>query len=165
VNPLRGGWVILVTVIAAMGLAATRAPMGSPDWLQWVRPHWTLAVFFFWTLAARERIGVFSAWVAGLFLDALLAKPLGLSAICLAFAVYLAQRFHDRLHMYSLAQRTLAMLAVAVVVVFVDRTVTTVVLGVDWWTPSLILPALTTALVYPVLSYALTAVQAGFRVR
>ena len=164
-NPLRGGWVILVTVIAAMALAIVRAPLAAPDWLQWLRPDWVLAVFFFWAIAAPQRVGVVTAWITGLVLDALLAAPLGLGGICLALSTYGVLRVRNRLHMYSLVQQTAVLLAVALVVHVVNRSVLAYVRDVDWWTLALVAPALATALVYPLLALVLGALARRFRVQ
>jgi len=54
-SPLHGGWLILVSLVAAMVLAVARVE-GGPDWLAWLRPDWAVAVLFFWGVAGnRER--------------------------------------------------------------------------------------------------------------
>lgn len=148
-----------------MALAAARLPDNTPDWLGWWRPDWVLAVFFFWALAAPERVGIISAWIAGLFLDAILGTPLGLNGICLALATYLAQRFASRLVMFSLLQRTLAVVVLVEGAQVIHRSVLTVVYDVDWLTPALFGPALATGVVYPVISLGLQALAGRFPVR
>ncbi len=148
-----------------MALAAARLPGTVPDWLAWWRPDWVLAVFFFWAVAVPERVGIVSAWIAGLFLDAILGTPLGLSSICLALATYLVRRFNSRLVMFSLLQRTLAVLVLAETGQFIHRSVLTIIHDVDWLTPALYAPALATAVVYPVISLGLGALTIRLPVR
>ena len=152
-------------MLVALALAAARAPADAPEWLGWWRPDWTLAVFFFWAVAAPERIGTFCAWIAGLFLDAILGTPLGLNGICLALATYLARRFNSRLVMFSLLQRTLAVLVLAEAAQVMHRSVLTIVHDVDWLTPALYAPAVATAVVYPAISLGLEALNVRFVVR
>ena len=142
-----------------MALAAARPPANVPEWLGWWRPDWVLAAFFFWAVAAPERIGIISAWIAGLFLDAILGTPLGLSGICLALATYLARRFNSRLVMFSLLQRTLVVLVLAEAAQVIHRSVLTVVHDVDWLTPALFAPAVATAVVYPAISLGLARIS------
>ena len=156
---------IFLTVLVAMALAAARPPFDAPDWLGWWRPDWVLAVFFFWAVAMPDRVGIVSAWIAGLFVDAILGTPLGLSGICLALAIYLVKRFNSRLVMFTLLQRTLAVLLLAEAAQVIHRSVLTFVHDVDWLTPALFGPALATAVVYPAISLGLEALTVRFPVR
>lgn len=156
---------IFLTVLVAMALAAARPPFSAPDWLGWWRPDWALAVFFFWTVATPDRVGIVSAWIAGLFVDAILGTPLGLSGICLALATYVGKRFNGRLVMFSLLQRTLVVLVLAEAVQLIHRSVLTLIHDVDWLTPALFAPALATAVVYPAISLGLEALTARYPVR
>ncbi|MYD97147.1 MAG: rod shape-determining protein MreD [Gammaproteobacteria bacterium] len=148
-----------------MALAAARLPFDAPDWLGWCRPDWVLAVFFFWAVATPDRVGIVSAWIAGLFVDAIIGTPLGLSGFCLALATYLAKRFNGRLVMFSLLQRTLAVLVLAEAVQLIHRSVLTFIHGVDWLTPALFGPALATAVVYPAISLGFVALTVRYPVR
>lgn len=156
---------IFLTVLVAMALAVARAPFNAPDWLGWWRPDWVLAVFFFWAVATPDRVGIISAWIGGLFVDAILGTPLGLGGICLALATYLAKRFNGRLVMFSLLQRTLAVVVLAEAVQLIHRSVLSLIHDVDWLTPALFGPALATAVVYPAISLGLEALTVRHPVR
>ncbi len=102
---MRGGWVILLSLLAAMLLGVVRLPEDWPSWLGWLRPQWILLVLFFWVMELPERIGLVSAWILGLLVDALVGEPLGLNGILLAGVTFVTWRFFERLRMYSALQQ------------------------------------------------------------
>ena len=160
-NPLQGGWLIAVSLVGAMILAVARVGAG-PDWLAWFRPDWAVAVMFYWGAAAPSRVGPMSAWIAGLFFDVLVAGPLGLTGICLAFATYVAKRFEERLRFYSWIQQMAVVLVMAALVQLMKRT-TLLFMDAEWSTWAVLGPTVTTALVYPLVALLLGA--ASVRVR
>ncbi|MDE0038641.1 MAG: rod shape-determining protein MreD [Gammaproteobacteria bacterium] len=153
-SPLHGGWLILVSLVAAMVLAVARVE-GGPDWLAWLRPDWAVAVLFFWGVAAPSRVGPMSAWVVGLFFDVLVAGPLGLTGICLAFATYIAKRFEERLSLYTVWQQVAVVFGIAAVIQLIKRTAL-FLLDIEWSTWAVLGPTLTTALVYPLVALLLS---------
>ena len=162
-NPLQGGWLILLSLVGAMVLAVVRVEAG-PDWLLWFRPDWAVAVMFYWGVCAPSRVGPLSAWIAGLFFDVLVAGPLGLTGICLAFATYVAKRFHERLSLYTPWQQMAAVLVIGAVVQLVKRAAL-VMLDIDWSVWAVVGPTLTTALIYPVVAFGLSIAARRVRVR
>ena len=104
-NPFRGGWVVLMSLLVAMLLAVSHLPESWPDWLGWWRPSWILLVLFFWVMELPERIGLVASWVLGVLVDALLHQPLGLNGFLFAATTYIAWRFFERLRMYSIVQQ------------------------------------------------------------
>jgi rod shape-determining protein MreD len=104
-NPTRGGWLILLTVAAAMVLAVVHVPETWPQWLGWLRPAWVAMVIFYWVMELPHRIGLIAAWMIGALVDVLQADPLGLNGVILAAITYVAWRFYERLRMYSVVQQ------------------------------------------------------------
>ncbi|MCE2460377.1 MAG: rod shape-determining protein MreD [Pseudomonadales bacterium] len=153
-NPFRGGWLILVSLVCAMVLVVGRVD-AAPDWLAWLRPDWAVAVMFYWGVAAPSRVGPMSAWVVGLFFDVLVAGPLGLTGICLAFATYIAKRFEERLSLYTVWQQMAVVLVVTAIIQVIERTAL-FMLDTEWSTWAVLGTTLTTALVYPVVALLLT---------
>ena len=162
-NPLHGGWLVLASVVGAMILTVLRLEVG-PDWLAWLRPDWAVAVMFYWGIAAPSRVGPMSAWIVGLFFDVLVAGPLGLTGICLAFATYIAKRFEERLSLYPWLQQMAVVLGIAVLVQLVRRT-TLLLLDTEWSTWAVIGPSVTTALVYPAVAFLLAAAAQRVRLK
>lgn len=162
-SPLHGGWLILVSLFGAMVLAVARVE-GGPDWLAWLRPDWAVAVLFFWGVTAPTRVGPMSAWIVGLFFDVLVAGPLGLTGICLAFATYIARRFEERLSLYTVWQQVAVVFCIAAVIQLVKRTVL-FLLDIEWSTWAVLGPTLTTALVYPLVALLLSLAARRVQVR
>jgi rod shape-determining protein MreD len=104
-NPMAGGWLILLSLAVAMLLAVVHLPETLPDWLGWLRPVWVALVLFYWVMELPHRIGLIAAWIVGLFVDVLQADPLGLNGALLAAITYFGWRFYERLRMYALLQQ------------------------------------------------------------
>jgi rod shape-determining protein MreD len=104
-NPLAGGWLILLSLAVAMLLAVVHLPETLPDWLGWLRPVWVALVLFYWVMELPHRIGLIAAWIVGLFVDVLQADPLGLNGALLAAITFFGWRFYERLRMYALLQQ------------------------------------------------------------
>ena len=112
-NPTRGGWLILTSILLAMVLAVVHLPETLPAWLGWLRPQWLLLVLFFWVVELPDRIGLIAAWIIGVFYDALVGTPLGLNGAIFASVTYVAWRFYERLRMYSVIQQCLVVFLLA----------------------------------------------------
>jgi rod shape-determining protein MreD len=61
------------------------------------RPLWLPLVTGYWCLAAPRRMGVFTAWAAGLLADAAMASPFGEHALALSVFAYMMSRYHLRI--------------------------------------------------------------------
>lgn len=147
-NLTRGGWLILLTLTAAFLLTIARAPLGSPEWIGWLRPGWIVLVVFYWAMYVPHRVGLVSTWCMGFFADILFADPLGLNGAILATVTFATWRFHERLRMYAVIQQA----GVAGALVLLSEG--TRRLAHDQpgsWLPITVLPAVTSMLVWPVL--------------
>jgi len=101
-------WVILLTFFIAYLLAIV--PM--PVWAMNFRPEWVALVLIYWVMALPYRIGIGSAWVAGLLMDILEGSILGLNALVFALLAYITLSLHKRLRMFSALQQSGLILAV-----------------------------------------------------
>lgn len=103
-KPVSGGMVIIISVVIAMGLSLLPLPsslaVNNPDWL--------LLCLVYWALALPERVGVISAWLAGLVMDALTAHLLGQHAMAYALVIYLCIRIHRRMRLYPTVQQSIS---------------------------------------------------------
>lgn len=162
-NPLHGGWLIAATLLLALALSAFSLPAGSWQWLSWLAPAWGLALFFFWSIAAPSRVGMFSAWCLGLLFDTLHGGtyPFGIHGIGFAFAVFVATQLGERLRLYNAGQRTLVLLAVAAVVQACTAVVRAALLDRPFsWL--VFAPAVVTAALYPLLESILRPLASRF---
>lgn len=159
----RGGWLILLTLVGAFVLTAFRLPMDWPDWLGWLHPDWALLAILFWALAAPQRIGPISAWIAGLFLDVLCADPLGLNALLLALTTHFAAHHRDRLWMYGVVQQCLLVFLI-VALAELARQIGQSIAAVPRWTWLSLLPAAVSATLWLLLHRTLGRLKEAFSV-
>ena len=92
----RGGWVIVISVVAALMLVIV--PL--PDWAVSYRPEWVLLVLVYWCLAAPTRVGVGVSWLAGLCVDVLTGSLLGEHGLGYALVAFLVVKLHQRIRVY-----------------------------------------------------------------
>lgn len=162
-NPTQGGWLILLTVAAAMVLAVVHVPETWPQWLGWLRPAWVALVIFYWVMELPHRIGLIAAWVIGLLVDVLQAEPLGLNGVLLAGITYVAWRFYERLRMYSVVQQC----GVVFLLVLGSELIRLLVLDLvanRGWSWGVLLPALISMLLWPFVAVLLGRLRLQFRV-
>lgn len=100
----RGGWVILSSFIIALLLDS--APL--PGWADRFRPDWPALVLLYWCMALPHRVGIGSAWLLGLVVDALKGALIGQNALGLAIIAYLTIRTHRRIRVFPLWQQALS---------------------------------------------------------
>lgn len=161
-NPFRGGWLILLSLFAAMILAVVHLPETWPQWLGWIRPNWLILVLFFWVVQLPGRIGLVAAWIVGLLVDALVAAPLGLNAFIFAGVTYVAWRFFERLRMYSILQQCSVVFMMVLAAECFELVIQ--VASSSGWSPKVILAPLMSMLVWPFLYIVLDRLRAGVRV-
>ena len=99
----RGTWAVWVSLLIALFL--TILPM--PAWMDDFRPPWVVLTLIFWSLTLPERVGVFSAFAAGLTLDVTTGALLGHHALGFSVVAYLAVELHQRVRTFPLWQQTL----------------------------------------------------------
>ncbi len=102
----HGSWFILLTVISASLLGI----MPLPEWLEIWRPEWIALVVVYWVIALPHRIGLFTAWTVGFFVDVLEGSLLGLNAIALTLIAYVALSLYQRLRMFTPLQQSTTIL-------------------------------------------------------
>ena len=162
-NLANGGWLILLTLVIALVLAAAHLPETFPQWLGWLRPMWVTLVIFFWVLELPHRIGLISAWVVGLLVDVLHADPLGLNGLILAGVTYFTWKFYERLRMYSVLQQCTVVFFLVTVGEFVRVLVQDLMFdrGLSWG-PFVV--ATSSALLWPFAYLILLRLRQQFRV-
>ena len=75
-----------------------------------LNPDWVLLVLIYWTLAMPERIGVFNAWLLGVFVDVLTGRLIGMHGLTYALVSYACLKLHKRLRHYPIPQQSLFIL-------------------------------------------------------
>lgn len=156
---VRRTFIIGVSLIVAMML--TILPL--PEWAVWLRPQWVLLVVLYWCLALPERMSVGIAWFVGLLLDVLLGTLLGQHALALAVAAYFVVKFHPRIRLFPIWQKTLIIFFLSLIYLSLLYWVQGL-MGIlpkrwDFW-----MPALTSALLWPWVFIILRDLRRRFNV-
>ena len=159
-NKHHGGWIIIGTFV----LAALFTVLPLPDWLEAYRPEWVALVVIYWVMALPDRIGLFTAWIAGFFMDVLEGSLLGLNALALALVAYLALSLYQRMRMFSAVQQSSTIL----ILVGIHQLLSFWVLTANSQNtaPNLIfmISALSSAIIWPFIFLALRYIRRSFQV-
>ena len=154
-----GQLVIALSVLAALWLSIVRLP----EWAQAGRPEVVAMVVLYWVIALPNRIGIGFAWGVGLLQDIVEGTALGQHAFALAVVVYLALILYQRLRMFTPLQQA------AVIFIFIGLNQLLChwvqsLAGMDSQNLLFLLPALISALLWPLLSVFLRLMQRAYYV-
>ncbi|AHE97324.1 rod shape-determining protein MreD [Thioalkalivibrio paradoxus] len=95
-----------VAISLLVALALTIVPL--PDAIATTRPEWVLLVLIYWGMAFPRRVGIVTAFVAGLFLDVLQNQLLGQNALSLAVAMFIVLQIYPRMRVFPVWQQSVA---------------------------------------------------------
>ncbi|HBX73133.1 MAG TPA: rod shape-determining protein MreD [Halieaceae bacterium] len=158
-----GNGVVFTVVVASFLVAALLAVVPLPEWLQWARPEWVALTLLYWCLALPHRVGIFTALLLGVLVDALEGAVLGQNAFSLTVLALCALLVYQRLRVFSLWQQC----GVVFVVIGLHQLI-------GQWVQNLegagarsllfLLPALSSALLWPVVLQVLRSVRRYYRI-
>jgi rod shape-determining protein MreD len=157
----HGIWVIVLSFLVAYLLAI----VPFPEWAMNYRPEWVPMVLIYWVMALPYRMGIGSAWVAGIMLDILEGSVLGLNAVSLVIIAYVTLSLHQRLRMFSSIQQSglvLALVGLNLVLCHWLQIMTTQSANVNLM---FLMSALTSAAIWPSLFHSLRQIRRRFAVR
>jgi rod shape-determining protein MreD len=158
-QPANAYWVIVCSLLLAMVLALV--PVRLP--LAWLRPEWTALVLLYWAIALPERVGVFTAASVGLVEDVLEGALLGQNMLALSLMVLLAHLLYERLRVFSGLQQSLVVFVLIGMHQLLCQWVQTLE-GAGAASALFLLPALSSALLWPPLMLGLRAVRRYYEV-
>ena len=155
----HGYWVIWFTFFLAFVFAMIPFPL----WLAWARPEWLALAVVYWTIALPHRMGILTALFLGVLLDVLEGSVIGQNALSLGVVALLSQVLYQRMRVTNVWQQA----AMVFLLVGINQLVcqwTQNLQGVA--APSLLflLPAVTSALVWPVVLHVLRALRRYYEV-
>ena len=157
----NGVWVIILSFFLAYLLAI----VPFPEWAMNYRPEWVPMVLIYWVMALPYRVGIGSAWCAGLILDILKGSVLGLNAIGLVIVAYVTSSIHLRFRMFSSIQQSGLVLVLLGINLFLSHWLE-VITGYSAVSDMMfIMGALTSAVLWPALFQLLRQIRRGFEVR
>lgn len=105
---MRSSLAIALTFITALWLSVM--PMPSP--LDLGRPMWLAMVVAYWVMALPHRVGLLTAWFAGLATDVLYGGLFGQHALVMTVVAWLMLLLYQRIRLFPLWQQSLVMLPV-----------------------------------------------------
>jgi len=152
-------WVILASFFAALVLAA----LPLPRWLQAARPEWVALFLIYWCMALPHRVGLVTGLVLGILVDVLEGAALGQNALALVTVALLALLLYQRVRVFSLPQQA----GVVFVLVGIHQMICQWVQnleGLGARSMVFMLPALSSALLWPVVLHGLRALRRTYRV-
>lgn len=156
----HGIWVIALSFVAAAFLLV----LPLPESIEYYRPEWMALVLIYWVMALPHRVGLFSAWMLGFFVDVLEDSLLGLNGLVLALVAYLAMSLYRRLRMFTMLQQA----STVFILVGLHQLVSFWVLTVSSQNtaPNLmfLVSAFTSALIWPLVFYTLRYLRRSFHV-
>lgn len=130
------------------------AALPLPQMLSYWRPELVTMVLVFWVLNEPGKVGIWFAFGLGLLLDVLMATTFGVYPLMLAIVAYLTRLSYRWVKVFSLWQTGGLVFALVLASLVVKR----ILLGVLGTGPHSLLfwvPALTSALLWPVVMVSL----------
>ena len=152
-------WVVWITLLVA-GIFSI---MPLPEWLSLIRPAWVPIVMIYWVLALPDRFGLLFAFITGLFLDVFQGNIFGLSSIGMVVLAFVVLSLHRRLRLFPVWQQAfMVFLMVAcyqMLLVWMRSALGDSIPSI-WY----LLPAISSALIWPWLMSGLRFLRRYFRV-
>ncbi|MDP2379522.1 MAG: rod shape-determining protein MreD [Pseudohongiella sp.] len=156
----NGIWVILLSFLVAYLLAI----VPFPDWAMHYRPQWVMLVLIYWVMALPYRVGIGSAWMAGIFTDILEGSMLGIHAFTFAVLAYITLSLHQRVRLFTSWQQSGIILALVGLVMTGTHWIKVMTGETVQGSMLFLLGALSSAFVWPWLFLLLRQLRRGFDV-
>lgn len=151
--------IILISLIVAMALSI----LPLPRQLFLINPDWVALCLIYWIITLPDRVGLTTAWLTGLFTDALTGRLLGQHAIAYVVIAYLCLRGYRRLRLYPIPQQSMWVLAFLLanqlLILWTQSIRNNNAESWLYW-----LPALTGALLWPLVMVTLRELRRYFRI-
>lgn len=157
----HGIWVIALSFMVAYLLAI----VPFPEWAMNYRPEWVPMVLIYWVMALPFRVGIGSAWCAGIVLDILEGSVLGLNAMSLVIIAYVTLSLHQRLRMFSSLQQSGLVFALVGLNLMLCHWLKIITSGSVNSSLMFLMAALTSAVIWPSLFHLLRQIRRSFAVR
>jgi len=155
----HGYGVIVLTFVVAYVLAV----IPFPPWLQWARPEWVTLTLIYWCIALPQRVGMTTGLVLGVGLDVLDGSILGQNALALVVVAFLSLILYQRLRVYSLWQQAGVVFMLVGINALLCQWVQNLQ-GLSALPRLFLLPAFSSALLWPVVLHVLRGLRRRYRV-
>jgi rod shape-determining protein MreD len=135
-------------IVGSFLVALLLAIYPLPAEMAWARPEWVALVLVYWTVALPERIGLWTAFVVGILVDGFEGNLIGQSAFSLSVVTYTVLLTYQRLRMFAAWQQAFFVFILIGVHQLLVNWVQSL-LGVSTGNLKFLLPAVTSALIWP----------------
>ncbi len=152
-------WLIPLSFVVALTLGVL--PM--PEEVSWLRPQFVVVVFIYWCLTLPQVVGIISAWLLGISVDVVNHNTLGQHALALVVVAYICQLSYQRIRSYLFWQQSMWVF----VMVGINQLFVNWVHSLDGHSAhpqQFLLPALSSALLWPLLHTLLERMRVRWRV-
>ncbi|WP_341707446.1 rod shape-determining protein MreD [Halopseudomonas sp.] len=105
---MQSSLAIILSILVALLLSV----MPMPEPVSLARPMWLAMVLAYWVMALPHRVGLLTAWLAGLVSDVLFGQLFGQNALVMTLVVWLVLLLYQRIRRFPLWQQSLVMLPV-----------------------------------------------------
>lgn len=146
---------LLIVLSLCMALCLSVMPL--PYSMNIARPEWVALLLIFWVVQLPQHFGVLCAWAMGLLLDGVEGTLLGSHALSLAVIAYISLKLYQRIRMYALWQQALLVFGLIIIKQLISQWVLSLT-GYPVWNWYFVLPAVTSALIWPALVLLMLAV-------
>jgi len=155
----QGNHIIILTVIAALFLSE----LPLPDIVAPFQPEWGILVLIYWSMALPERIGVGTAWFVGLLLDVLRDTLLGQYALAFTLTIFITSKLYQRIRNFPIQQQVITIFFVMLIhtsLVVIIKALT----GTNVYTAMAIVPALISAIFWPLIYFILRNIRRSYHI-
>lgn len=155
----RGGPIIFFTFLGALVL--TVVPI--PEMLRPFRPEWVTIILIYWCLTLPNRVNVGTGFLMGLTLDVLTGTLMGQYALAMSVVVFIGVTLHKQIRVYPMWQQAVSVFTL----VALDQLLVAWAKGMIGEGPESWLywmPAITTAVLWPVAFFVLRSMHQRFHV-
>ena len=160
---ITAGFHFVLSMIGGLFLYLIATPLlgAAVDYTTWLRAEWIPLLLFFWGLRRPNWPPLWIPWLFGLFVDVLRGEPLGLNALCFVTFTWLLSTRHEWFRTLSMLEQCLALFLLLCAYIGITLCVLLLIgqdLGAWWWMS--LLPALITAMFWPLTSVLLSFIHA-----
>ncbi|TQV75382.1 rod shape-determining protein MreD [Aliikangiella marina] len=128
-----------VAIVVSLFVAMLMNTIPFPDLVTLFKPDWVAMVLVYWVMALPNRVGVFSGFLLGLFVDVLEGSLLGINALSLAVVAFLIQMLYHRLRLFPRWKQAINVAVIVgihrLLVVILSGLVEPVSTGISYWFP------------------------------
>lgn len=104
---------LVIPLSLMVGLVLMMLPL--PEWTQIYRPDWVALILIYWSMALPKKVGLWFAFVMGLFVDVTQGTLLGQHSLALVLITFINFNFHQRIRVMSLGRQALYVLSLLLV--------------------------------------------------